>query len=60
MKKNKVFVACDSKDIDKVKRIIKETVNKNSISGILLPDKTMLTKKIINKMGIISFRYLPS
>ena len=27
MKKNKVFVACDSKDIDKVKKIIKETQN---------------------------------
>ena len=27
MKKNKVFVACDSKDINKVKKIIKETQN---------------------------------
>ena len=27
MKKNKIFVACDSKDIDKVKKIIKETQN---------------------------------
>tara|TARA_A100001011_G_scaffold327890_1_gene352256 strand:+ start:233 stop:904 length:672 start_codon:yes stop_codon:yes gene_type:complete len=27
MKKNKVFVACDSKDINKIKKIIKETQN---------------------------------
>ena len=28
MKKHKVFVACDSKDISKVQKIIKKTKNK--------------------------------
>ena len=33
MKKNKVFVACDTTDIKKIKRILKETQNKNIIFG---------------------------
>ena len=33
MKKNKVFVACDTTDIKKIKRILKETKNKNIIFG---------------------------
>tara|TARA_B100000989_G_scaffold2409_1_gene1602 strand:+ start:13306 stop:13980 length:675 start_codon:yes stop_codon:yes gene_type:complete len=33
MKKNKVFVACDTTDIKKIKRILKETLNKNIIFG---------------------------
>ncbi len=33
MKKNKVFVACDTTDIKKIKRILKETQNKNVIFG---------------------------
>ena len=33
MKKNKVFVACDTTDIKKIKTILKETQNKNIIFG---------------------------
>ena len=33
MKKNKVFVACDTTDVKKIKRILKETQNKNIIFG---------------------------
>ena len=33
MKKNKVFVACDSKNIKKIDKILKETRNKNLIIG---------------------------
>ena len=33
MRKNKVFVACDSTKIPRIKRIIKETSNKNLITG---------------------------
>ena len=33
MKKNKVFVACDTTDIKKIKRILKETKNENIIFG---------------------------
>ena len=33
MKKNKVFIACDTTDIKKIKRILKETKNKNIIFG---------------------------
>ena len=33
MKKNKVFVACDTTDIKKIKKILKKTKNKNIIFG---------------------------
>ena len=29
MKRNKVFIACDTVDVDKIKKIIKETQNTN-------------------------------
>ena len=33
MRKNKIFIACDTTDIKKIKRILKETQNKNVIFG---------------------------
>ena len=33
MKKNKIFIACDSTNIKKVKKIIKETKNNKLIVG---------------------------
>ena len=33
MRKNKVFIACDTTNITKIKQIIKETQNKNIIFG---------------------------
>ena len=33
MRKNKVFIACDTTNINKIKSIIKETQNKNVIFG---------------------------
>ena len=33
MRKNKIFIACDSTNIQKIKKIIKQTENKNIIFG---------------------------
>jgi orotidine-5'-phosphate decarboxylase len=33
MKKNKVFIACDSRNIQKIKKIISQTQNKNIVIG---------------------------
>ena len=34
MKKNKIFIACDSTNISKIKKIIKETSNTNLKIGL--------------------------
>ena len=39
------------------KMTIRVTVNKNNNSGILFPDNTIAIKNIINKKGVVNFKY---
>ena len=65
MKKNKVFIACDSKNLDKVKEIIKKTQNskinigyKFGLEFLNSKDGRNFISKLKNKIVFGDYKYL--